>query len=220
MCLFAGAAHSALVDVGDFTTDTASGLDWLKVNKVSGLSYAQVASGALGYTSAGWRFATSQEMVNLFQVNIGPSNNLYGNGFNGLNASASGYFAKAEDLVLKLGMNFAFSDDRAVYNSAAYSNLHQISVQGFFNGGSGFVGLAEATAVFTGEFYGQDAPYGRWLSLPSWGGLITSSRGPNLSSFLVRNSAEAVDIPEPSGIALLGLGLFGLALAGRKRTAK
>lgn len=217
MFLFAGAAHSALVDGGDFSTDTANGLDWLKLSKVNGYSYNQVASGALGYTTTGWRFATGQELVNLFETNIGIRNGLYGGNFASPNASAAEYFANTEDLVLKLGMNIAFSDDRAVYNLLGYPNLHQISVQGFFNEGA-LPGLGEATAVFTGDFYAKDAPFGRWLV---WSAEYSPDyQGPNISSFLVRDAVKPASIPEPSGIALLGLGLFGLALARRKGTAK
>jgi hypothetical protein len=216
MFLFASAAHSALVDAGDFSTDTASGLDWLKLNKVNGLSYAQVASGTYGYTTAGWRFATFKEMVNLFEVNIGSRNGLYGANFGSPNALASEYFAGAEDLVVKLGMNLGFSDDRAVYNLNGYPTLHQISVQGFFDDGASSPGLAEATAVFTGDFYAKDEPFGRWLVWSEQGAFTPYVQGPNISSFLVRDSVAAANIPEPSSSALLGLGLFGIALASSR----
>jgi len=54
-------ADAALIDNGTFTTDTASGLDWLDLAQTSGLSMA----GALAANSE-WRNATNSEVQNLF----------------------------------------------------------------------------------------------------------------------------------------------------------
>ena len=47
------------------TRDTASGLDWLDVTEVAGLSYNDLLSGAGGWLDAGWRWATTGEVCGL-----------------------------------------------------------------------------------------------------------------------------------------------------------
>ena len=42
----AGPANATLLDFGDFTTDTETGLDWLDLSETVGLSYNDVLGGA------------------------------------------------------------------------------------------------------------------------------------------------------------------------------
>lgn len=59
-------AHAtALIDHGHYTTDTASGLDWLDMSFTRGQSYNQVAQRLSGGDLDGWRFATSAEFDTL-----------------------------------------------------------------------------------------------------------------------------------------------------------
>src|SRR5215470_4861134 len=59
------AAAATLVDNGTFTTDTATGLDWLDVTQTQGLSYNAVTS-LFGSTLAGWQFATLAQVSKLY----------------------------------------------------------------------------------------------------------------------------------------------------------
>ncbi len=64
--LFTSSVHAAIVDNGNYTTDTATGLDWLDVTLSQGRSYDDVASqfGTSG-DFEGWGFATSAQFVTL-----------------------------------------------------------------------------------------------------------------------------------------------------------
>lgn len=54
-------ANAALIDNGNFTTDTTQGLDWLDLSATAEMSYAD----AIGANS-GWRLATNFEVEKLF----------------------------------------------------------------------------------------------------------------------------------------------------------
>lgn len=49
------------------TRDTASGLDWLELTLTTSASFEDVAAGAGGWTSAGWRHATAAELCGLVE---------------------------------------------------------------------------------------------------------------------------------------------------------
>jgi len=60
-------AKAALIDNGQYTTDTASGLDWLDLTETDGMSFDAVAAqlGAGGLFE-GWSFASSVQVTTLF----------------------------------------------------------------------------------------------------------------------------------------------------------
>lgn len=68
-------AHAALIDNGDFTTDSTTNLQWLDLTLTRGRSYNDVASqfGA-GGEFEGWRHATFSDLNTLF-VSLGYSAN-------------------------------------------------------------------------------------------------------------------------------------------------
>ena len=47
-----------LVGNGSFTTDVSTGLDWLKLNFIDGMSYNSAFSSVNVMDDGGWRFAT------------------------------------------------------------------------------------------------------------------------------------------------------------------
>jgi hypothetical protein len=60
-------ANAALIDNGDYTTDTNSGLNWLDLTLSLSRSYNDVeANLSTGGDFAGWRFATGLEVINLW----------------------------------------------------------------------------------------------------------------------------------------------------------
>lgn len=64
--LATGLAKAAIIDLGTITRDTSSGLEWLDVTESMNLSYNQVVSElGTGGLFAGWRYATSDEIIDL-----------------------------------------------------------------------------------------------------------------------------------------------------------
>lgn len=60
--LLAGGSQAAIIDRGDYLTDTISGLDWLDVTKTVNMSFNTVLSLLdPGDTYEGWRYATGDE---------------------------------------------------------------------------------------------------------------------------------------------------------------
>jgi hypothetical protein len=55
-----------LVDNGDTTIDTTSGLEWLDLTLTQGVSALAVLNGFGGYIEAGWTFATVEQVCGLF----------------------------------------------------------------------------------------------------------------------------------------------------------
>lgn len=221
--IFSTAANAALLDKGDYVTDTYDGKDWLKLNILNGYAYGDVLAGALGYTTSGWRYATTDDLLTLVNNYVGPSTGDYP-GFPTSHYSTEA-LSGAIDLVTAMGMNAAFNDSRAVYNitGEVYEDLHQITLQGFFDSGinKDVPGLAEITAsisIAPGANLGPlPFPSGRWLISESFFTQFPNTPvpyGPSLSSFLVRDIAV---VPEPQSLSLLTLGLGLLPYLVRRR---
>lgn len=71
-------ANAAIVDLGNITRDTSTGLDWLDLTETNGRSYTDISSklGA-GQEFDGWHYATIDEVETLWE-NMGISHhNLY-----------------------------------------------------------------------------------------------------------------------------------------------
>lgn len=64
-------ANAAIIDLGNITRDTVTGLDWLDVTESRGLSYDEVlAQTGVGGDYEGWRHATAAELDQLI-LNFG-----------------------------------------------------------------------------------------------------------------------------------------------------
>lgn len=212
-------AQAALIKTGDVALDTSTGLEWLSVRLPNGLSYQQVQSGIGGWTLNGWRLANFEELSSLANRYVGAANGGYSSAAQ--SALSTEYAASADVFVQVLGMNLAFNDPRALYNLREYPGLRQISVQGMFLDRSSAdprLGLFETTAVLedAAGIYGSPdrfVPFGRWGLFENF--IEPTRSGPNLSSFLVRESAQTV--PEPSTLLLGMLALLSLSMMGRMR---
>ncbi len=91
-------ALPAGVDGFNLTRDTTTGLEWLDLTLTKGLSYDDIASGAGGFLSAGFRIATTSEVATLF-THAGATN-LAGD-------SLPAQFSAAFNLISLLGCTFA-----------------------------------------------------------------------------------------------------------------
>jgi hypothetical protein len=221
--IYSTVSNAALIDKGDYVTDTNYGKDWLKLNILNGFAYSDVLAGIHGYTTDGWRYATKDDLLSLVTNYVGPSTGAYP-GFPTSHYSTEA-LSNAIYLVTAMGMNTAFNDSRAVYNITGdvYEGLHQITLQGFFDSGidANVPGLAEISASISidpGANLGSlPFPSGRWL--------ISETRytqfpndpvpyGPYVSSFLVRDVAV---VPESQIVSLLAIGLVILPLFARRK---
>jgi len=61
-----GEASSILIDEGDVTLDPGTHLQWLDLTKTQGLGADDVTGGAGGYIAHGWRYATGEEVAQLW----------------------------------------------------------------------------------------------------------------------------------------------------------
>lgn len=221
-------AHANLIDRGIYTYDNKSKLDWLDLNVLAGYSYQQVRDGAGGYLNSGWRFATTAEILDLFTRYVGPVNGAYAGyysekdgfipDFSVPNAASPDMLQDAYDVVVMMGMNLAFNDDRATYNvdwEPAYVDLHQVSIQGYYDDldeVNSKLGIAELTAVLSyTQAYTPNlpdptpVPYGRWDVKDNFD---YDQAVPWLSSFLVRDHP----IPSPSTGLLLLVGMLAMSI--------
>jgi len=73
----ASPSRANLINAGSFVTDTISRLNWLDLPATEGQTYDAVIGGYGGYLAAGWRYATSNEVSELFSHagGLGPFDN-------------------------------------------------------------------------------------------------------------------------------------------------
>jgi len=197
LLLGATASEATLINNGDYTTDTGTGLEWLDLTKTGGQSYGSVTLGFGGYVSAGWRYATGTEVAQLF-FNAGAT----GGGDDGKDFSnrafQEGFFDPATLLLSLLGqLDSADSDGISIGLIADNSGDERLAARIVSrpDGGTG-----RLQVPFSGFYYDNDS-------------------SPGVGSFLVRASTSGVTVPEPGTFALLGLALAGLPLARRRRMA-
>jgi hypothetical protein len=195
MGLATQAQASVLIDNGTYLTDPASGLDWLKLTQTLGQSYNTVA-GQMdpGETYAGWRFATAVEFNSLVEHYTGGDPNF--------DPNTTGHFlwpnVDLDGLVKSIGVTSSFT----VYPIAEAS----LGLLGDSSSPSGYHFVGRILDIETQDATWTDRtnPYYTTLE-PDGAGLV--------GAFLVRS------VPEPTTLALFGLGLAGLGAVRRKKLA-
>ena len=73
LCFAAHDAAAALIDQGDTTLDTSSGLVWLDIDETLGLSIDDINNDVGGHLSDGWRHATGPEVCGLLSNVASPN---------------------------------------------------------------------------------------------------------------------------------------------------
>ena len=202
-----GTANATLLSVdlntagdGLLTLDTNTNIEWLDLTLTQGQSYNSILANFGGYVGQGFRHAIEAELCGLFgalgdQV-LGCANNQT-NIF-----STSILQSSATELVSKLGDTFVGFSSSSV-------------TCGIYDGGliqGNRVGLAGIEAGSNaGCVTGFPAPPSV-ATLDNW--ITTGGTNSLVGHYLVRN---AINAPEPTTLALLSLGLFGLNFTKRKR---
>ena len=204
-----GISQAAIIDNGDYTSDTTAGLDWLDLTLTIGRSHDDISSqfGTDG-DFEGYRYATAAELIAFVENATGIDNPMTGVG----QSFTSG--AGHEILISLLGSTAdAYHQQLYGMSYSEYTGLDE-------NYTIGILGdlYNDISDLYTTDNYhyasigdntagGNDALYTANIV----GGHIVF---PNAGSFLVRTSS----VPEPASYALMGLGLLGLSLARRRKT--
>jgi hypothetical protein len=191
LVVLAAPVQAALVDNGSFTTDTASGLDWLDLSATGDLSMADALAANLD-----WRFATNSEVEGIF-------NQLF-----------DGYYdtsTTSVDVSAYTGLHY---EDQVVdilnFQSLFGNSYHNVD-------GSFIYGLyADEDDVirFTGARISDDHSVHYIFGLDHQNFYTSDPIFPNFSTFLVRSSV----VPIPAAVWLFGSALAGLGWMRRKQT--
>ena len=64
---FATGSAATIVDLGNVTRDTRTGLDWLDLTETTNLRFIDILADVGGFISAGWRYANESEMCALME---------------------------------------------------------------------------------------------------------------------------------------------------------
>ncbi|WP_417534567.1 DUF4214 domain-containing protein [Marinobacterium stanieri] len=95
--VLSSSANVAIIDMGDITRDTTTGLDWLDLTITRGRSYNDISSNlGTGQEFDGWRYATDAEVQQLWK-NLGLTNGTW----SGLSVEYTDYadFTAASELI-------------------------------------------------------------------------------------------------------------------------
>lgn len=192
------AAQAALIDLGTYTRDTRSQLEWLDVTATQGLTFDQATTGR--YAQEGWRAATSAEVRGLFSAELGTAPTFI----------VQRSFSEALNLARLLGVTF--SSNNAEGAESVFDPLLGVQwvTTGYYRDG-----YRDAFG-FEGWGLGQVAAYGAAGTLPgppdqssSWLAndryVLPNQAHPYIGTFLVRS------VPEPASVTLLWLSLFAMA---------
>lgn len=191
-------AASILLDQGLTTLDPGTQLEWLDLSQTQGKSYNEVAAGYGGYTSSGWRFATREELSQLFTDAGGGGTYPETTITTGNNPT----YETALRLALLLGTtDIGSSADILTFSGLGYLADFRVSSSGIEH----FVGFFVGT-LMTGQVEGDlGVPMSRRADMAY----------PFIGSYLVRNAVATT--PLPAALPLFLSALVGLGFAASRR---
>lgn len=190
------ASHGAvadLIDRGNYTSDTSSGLDWLDLNETAGMSVTSALS-----WNQGWSYANETQVSSLLshfgiQYGFNPGSTLV---LNVTSQQARGFM----DLLGETYWSRYYGPDFVIAGSLG----------GFYNSVAGTGGRSTYLCISLGACANGSFVHDTDQS---------TYTAANVGQFLVRNSLTQ-PIPEPETYALMlaGLGLLGLMARRRKQS--
>jgi len=205
--LLSHGAQATIIDHGTYLTDTVSGIDWLDVTASVNMSVNQVSSqfGAGGLFE-GWRYASGDEFNQL----VG---NYTGNAVTSNDSSR--YYQQIiqepdliDGLVYYLGSTFD-SNWKTIFGKT-WDEYFGYSEGAGYDYTKGYIADTLGGLPYVAMLLDYDIN----ASTPDFSvarySLYTGDNQGDTGSYLVRNT-QTVQIPEPSTITLLGLGLFAFA---------
>jgi hypothetical protein len=189
LLLFTGfQANAVIIDQTATTLDTDTGFEWLDMSYTDGISYAAALAGSNLFEGGGWRNASYSEVVEL-------ASNAVGYDITSTFGSASLSYTGLRALTDFMGATYESGTKSFVIGNVNIGGGLDRAQFGYisssFLGHKGFFRNNNSSNVNDDK----DDPF------------------PTVGTFLVRSSA----VPEPSIIALFGLGLVGIGFARRRR---
>jgi len=213
ICIGTHANCSSLLDMGSFTRDLATGLDWLDLNASQNRSYLDVtAQLAVGGSFHGYRYATVAEL-RTFWVDaglVGGTPQLCtGSPFCFSEAYPAALIHQLADLV-----GYTFKDAQRNYTLIG---AWGITGSPLLNaGGCPPTVSCRATTMF--RYFDPDLNPAEASVV---GALRENIADPTVASWLVRDApVSPVPLPSTALLQLTGLGLLGLLVWRRKRKAQ
>lgn len=212
-------ANAVIVDLGNITRDTATGLDWLDVTKTRGRSYNQVtAQMVIGGAYEGYRYATMAELDQLI-INFGYTAINTGCAYTALHCdnSISGESEIIELMINTLGdTHDAWLDDR--YAMLDVSSPGAGITYGLLGSQNIKKGKYDLARIYDGDFFYRrgrpDIDRNRDGVQTAFGSSSNDGSIGNLGSYLVAPSP----VPLPAAGWLFMFALVGLV--SRKRLAR
>lgn len=194
LLLIASSAQGALIDNGDTTIDSATGLEWLDLTLTVGESYTDIQAGFGGYVAQGYVHASLNQLCGLFGA---------------LGDTVPNCSSTANDTVDQISQSSADTLTSLLGITSGFASLSA----GIFDSGllPERVGLAciDASGGIGACFSNLDDP--SVIARRSWQPVASSAS--SIGNWLVRPAS----VPEPFTCSLLVLGLAGLGYTRGRR---